>query len=116
MMATRRTTKKKEVSSRKAGRTEKTAVTELNLGKELTIAKVADWHQKLTGIFDVREPISVDGGDIERIDSTGLQLLVALMKEAEATGVEIKWSAASELLQKNANHLGLSAVLHLDTS
>jgi anti-anti-sigma factor len=113
-MVTRSTTKKKGVKGRRASRAKKAAVTELDLGKVLTIAQVAEWHQKLTGIFDLRETISLNGGDIEKIDSAGLQLLVALKKEAEAAGVEMRWSAASGLLKRNANQLGLGAMLHLD--
>jgi anti-anti-sigma factor len=114
-MAAKGTTRKKRVGSRRAGKAQEKAVAELDLGKVLTIAQVADWRQKLVGVFDLREPIVVNGGDIEKIDSAGLQLLVALMKEAEATGAKIEWKAASDLLKQNATQLGLNGVLRLET-
>jgi anti-anti-sigma regulatory factor len=114
-MVTRRVGKKKGIRARKTSRAKKAAATELDLGKVLTIAQVEDWHQRLAGIFDLREPISLNGGDIEKIDSAGLQLLVALMKEAEAIGVQVNWGAVSNLLKQNANQLGLGAILRLNT-
>jgi anti-anti-sigma factor len=113
-MVTKGITKKKRASSRRAGQKKEKAVAELDLGKVLTISQVADWREKLVGVFDLREPIVINGGDIEKIDSAGLQLLVALMKEADATGAKIEWRAASELLKQNASQLGLDGVLHLE--
>jgi anti-anti-sigma regulatory factor len=114
-MAARSTSRKKAVGGRGAGKAKKTAATKVDFGKTLTIAQVADWQQKLSGIFDLREPVSLDAGDIEKIDGAGLQLLVALMKEAEAAGVPIEWRACSEVLQQNAIRIGLGHVLHLET-
>ncbi len=113
-MAIKRTTKKK--ATRSGSRGKKSPVVELDLGNSLTIADMEVWQKKLIGIFDLREPVSFKGGGIEKIDSAGLQLLVAVMKEAGQAGVEITWSSASELLRRNAEQLGLGAELNLDAS
>ncbi len=115
-MAIKRTTKKKATPGRGVGRAGKHQVAELDLGKVLTIADMEAWQKKLIGIFDLREPVSIKGGDIEKIDSAGLQLLLAIMKEADRAGVEIKWSSASESLRRNAEQLGLGTELRLDAS
>lgn len=115
-MAIRRTSKKKAASGSGKSGAKMAPVTEFDLGKTLTIAQVADWHYKLAGVFDLRESIFLEGGGIEKIDSAGLQLLAALMKEAEEVGVEVRWSAVSKPLRRNADQLGLRSILKLDAS
>jgi phospholipid transport system transporter-binding protein len=58
-------------------------------------------------------PVVVDGSAVERIDTAGLQLLVALARRQQQAGRELQWKAAStEIIQCGAR-LGLIDALGL---
>ncbi len=83
------------------------------LGSALTIADVTEWREKITVVFDLTEPIRLEGGEIDQVDGAGIQFLVAVMQEAVSKGIEVSWVGVSEVLQNAAEQLGLSDVLHL---
>ncbi len=86
----------------------------LDLGKELVISDALEWHQKILAAFDHAAEIILDGGKIEQIDGIGLQLLVAIFKQAANTGVRVVWSGVSDTLLVSAAQLGLVDILCLD--
>ncbi len=88
----------------------------LDLGDVLVIADVLEWHQKIIAVFESGGEISIDGGRIEQIDGAGLQLLVAVIKEAVAKKVKVVWKDVSDTLYNAAAQLGLSGILLLDES
>jgi len=59
------------------------------------------------------DPLLVDGGGVERIDTAGLQLLVALVRRQTQAGRRLIWKAASPALLKCTERLGLSEALGL---
>lgn len=103
--------KKKGVAVR---RKPKTAPECLVLGESILISNVTDWRDKMVAVLAGREEIKIDGSAVEHIDGTGLQLLVALVKEAASNKTNIAWQSASDVLQHNAAQLGLTEALNLD--
>ncbi len=101
--------KKGVTVSRKA----ETAIS-FSLGEAIVIANVQVWHEKMLAAISDQDEIILDGCEIEHIDGTGLQLLVAFMKEAVARNVSISWRSASDVLRQNATQLGLTEILGLD--
>lgn len=83
----------------------------LNLGDSLTIAGVAELHQKMSTILETGEAITMQGNEIKQIDGAGLQLLAALIKEAVELGVEIRWGGISDSLRQGVRQLGLNEAL-----
>ncbi len=83
----------------------------INLGDRLTIAGVAERRREMSAALDSGGPVVLQGGEIRQIDGAGLQLLAALIKEAAATGVAIRWDGISDALQQGARQLGLNEVL-----
>jgi phospholipid transport system transporter-binding protein len=57
--------------------------------------------------------VLVDGSAVERVDTAGLQLLVAFVQHQTAQGRKVSWTSASDALGRAANRLGLAACLHL---
>lgn len=130
--ASKRTTNKKTVAKKTATTTTKRAPRKksvepksesivsssgiLDFGDTLVISNVQEWHQKIASVFDSADKIKLNGGSIEQIDGTGLQLVAAIIKEAAARNIEVTWSAVSETLRDSAAQLGLSTVLHLDAT
>ncbi len=84
------------------------------LGTDMVISNIREWREKMLASLSGAKEIVLDGGEVEHIDCTGLQLLVALMREAAANKTNVSWRSASEVLKDNASQLGLTVVLSLD--
>lgn len=56
----------------------------------------------------------VDGSAVERVDTAGLQLLVAFVKHHESRGRPVGWTAASPELLRAARQLDLLTAARLD--
>jgi ABC-type transporter Mla MlaB component len=59
------------------------------------------------------DPVVVDGSAVERVDTAGLQLLVALARRQQQNGRRLEWKAASSELMKCGERLGLIGALGL---
>ncbi len=86
----------------------------LDLEQALTISEVSEWHDKFLVLCDAGNPFSLNGGSLDIVDGTGLQLLAALMKEASEMHVAITWVAATDQLMHAADSIGLRCALGLD--
>ncbi|MEJ0100940.1 MAG: STAS domain-containing protein [Pseudomonadota bacterium] len=84
----------------------------LNLESSCTLRETADLQFSLVAAKG--DPIIIDGGAVERIDTAGLQLLVALALEQRHAGRRLEWKAASAELRKCAQRLALFEVLGLE--
>jgi phospholipid transport system transporter-binding protein len=62
------------------------------------------------------DPVVVDGSAVERVDTAGLQLLVALAQRQQQSGRRLEWKAASPEIIKCGERLGLIGALGLGTS
>ncbi len=59
------------------------------------------------------DTVIVDGALVERVDTAGLQLLVAFALDQARAGRSLRWSGASDLLVRSSRRLGLDTVLGL---
>jgi anti-anti-sigma regulatory factor len=59
------------------------------------------------------DPVVVDGSAVERIDTAGLQLLVAFARRQKEAGRRLHWEAASPALLSGSARLGLNEALGL---
>jgi phospholipid transport system transporter-binding protein len=57
--------------------------------------------------------VLVDGSAVERVDTAGLQLLLAFVQHQATQGRKVSWTSASDALDRAAARLGLAASLHL---
>jgi anti-anti-sigma regulatory factor len=60
-----------------------------------------------------RGALRLDGAEVSRVDTAGLQLLVAAIATARTAGVAAEWQAASPALVDAARQLGVGALLSL---
>lgn len=86
----------------------------------ITLPESLSIHQIESQLGDLRlafqsdaETYNLEGSKIETIDTSGLQLLLALIKSAQKADKTIKWSSTSEQLTTSASKLGLSEMLML---
>jgi anti-anti-sigma regulatory factor len=84
------------------------------LDETVVISGVMELREKLAAAVTSHDEVVIDGSAVEKIDGTGLQLLVALMKQAVSSNTAISWSSASDLLLDSAAQLGLIEILGLD--
>jgi anti-anti-sigma regulatory factor len=77
---------------------------------DFTIAQADDVKKQLTRILTQPAPVTLDLSSIRRIDTAGLQVLAAFIRERRAAGRPVECSGASESFTVTAHMLGLGAV------
>ncbi|WP_348674708.1 STAS domain-containing protein [uncultured Abyssibacter sp.] len=87
----------------------------VDLNGELSIREIATLHAQLMDARNSEQPVTLDGQDIVRVDTPGLQLIASFVTERKRFGRQTDWSAASEVLVDGARLLGLESVLALDS-
>ena len=111
-------TKRVSTSTKKKGvavkRKPKATSNVIALGESVLISEAAEWREKMMAAVSDNDEVVLDGGEVERIDGVGLQLLVALMKEAGSSNTAVGWKSASDALLESAAQLGLIEILSLD--
>ncbi|MCF6282936.1 MAG: STAS domain-containing protein [Candidatus Polarisedimenticolaceae bacterium] len=92
------------------------ASNQINLGSSLGIQEVAQVLAEIKTAFDLGSPVELNGGDVERVDGAGLQLLCMLIKTGGEQEVSVSWQSASETLIDGAKQLGLQDLLQMKES
>ncbi|MGH8580161.1 MAG: STAS domain-containing protein [Gammaproteobacteria bacterium] len=85
----------------------------MELDPELRIGQVQALSEKLRSVLEARHGISLDASRIEIIDTCGLQLLAAFVRDAGDLGMALRWDGASEPFRKAAKLLDLEQHLKL---
>jgi len=79
----------------------------------LDITVVATYLEKLTEMLEKHKSIVLNGGELERVDGAGLQLLLAFFNESKTLNISVKWQECSEVLKKSAHLSGLTGTLEI---
>lgn len=85
----------------------------LRLEAALDIAHAAQFKTTLDTALSGEKSLSLDGGEVSRVDAAGLQLLLAFVRQCKALEIELSWDSASETLRDAAAGLGLAQALQL---
>ncbi len=80
----------------------------------LDITMAATYHEKLTEMLNKYKSIALNGGEIDRIDGAGLQMLAAFFIAAKSLNISVKWQACSDILKKSADLSGLTGSLRIE--
>jgi anti-anti-sigma regulatory factor len=85
----------------------------LALSPDCTVAASAALKSSLLGIL--REPASVtlDIAAVQRIDTAGIQLITAFVRERESLGLPIEWRGTAPAFASAARLLGVATLLRL---
>ena len=89
------------------------ARTRFSCGDALDIRQVAALHDRLKKALLRSSTIELLADRVERADTAGLQLLVALVAETEQCGGAVSWKKPSRALIDAATLLGLERALGL---
>lgn len=88
-------------------------VTVIDCGNSLDIRGIEEFRAGLVHAFEAEKPISLLAKDIDRIDTSGLQILCALVHDAKAKNISVKWESPSQAMLDAARYTGLTESLGL---
>lgn len=83
------------------------------LQKFSDISKAEGLQEKLETYFNDGVSVTIDASQVERIDTSAMQVLLALMSAMEKQHLQASISNPSEPFLKAASLLGVSDFLHL---
>lgn len=86
----------------------------LTLPEALCISEAGRLYRELMSLLSGRQPITLNGSQVETADTAGMQVLTAFHREANRIGISIRWQEPSASLTRAAVTLGLSEELHLE--
>jgi anti-anti-sigma regulatory factor len=78
-----------------------------------TIRTINALQTELAERLDESGPLRIDGTAVDRVDTAGLQLLAAFVRDLRAQARPVEWVGCSDALNKAAQALGLHAALCL---
>jgi phospholipid transport system transporter-binding protein len=84
----------------------------VQLPADCRMAAQAALKAELLGALNA-SAIVLDGGQVERVDTAALQLLVVFRRELDARGGTLAWQGTSSALSEAAGLLGLAQLLNL---
>jgi anti-anti-sigma regulatory factor len=87
--------------------------TSVDLPENLTITNVETLHELLEPYIQSSNDIILAAGDVNRVDTAGLQTLYAFSRSLHSRGIGLKWSSPSKELMTAAEQLGLKTLMAL---
>ncbi|MFK5894262.1 MAG: STAS domain-containing protein [Pseudomonadota bacterium] len=90
-------------------------ISEIIFDEVLDITMALQYHEQLNQLLNDQKQITLNAEKIERIDGAGLQLIVAFVIAADKLNMKVTWTGVSEIFKKNANILGVTDILELNS-
>lgn len=84
----------------------------VRLPADCRLAAVEPLASRLADALAARS-VALDGGEVARIDTAGLQLLLVFQREATQRAVPWRWLDVSEVMDEAAATLGLTQALDI---
>jgi len=84
-----------------------------DLPRRCTIADAMALREDLLLQFGSGQPITLNAGPVQDIDTSGLQLLTAFARDMTAAGRPVRWQSPPAVLTQGAARLGLATALGL---
>lgn len=78
----------------------------VRLGAQVDISMASMLYQQLSSALDTEDTPVLDGSETERIDTAGIQILMAFRIQAERQGRDWEWLNRPECLEKAEVLLG----------
>jgi anti-anti-sigma regulatory factor len=80
---------------------------------DLTIVQVDEYQTEIIPIIDEHDVIIIDDSELTRIDTIGVQFILAVVTYIIAQGKEIEWQSKSKVLKESLQQLGISDAILL---
>jgi ABC-type transporter Mla MlaB component len=75
---------------------------------ELTIAQVDEYKVSILSEIDELEVIELDDSDLQRIDTIGVQFILAVVTYIHAQGKQLDWNSSSIAFKDSLSQLGIT--------
>ena len=85
----------------------------VKLGTSIGIAQANELKEQLLKLFARKSAVTLDGTELERIDTATLQLLACFVQEATSRGITVKWKGPSDSVRATMALVGIGAALGL---
>lgn len=85
----------------------------LELGTHADVGHAAVLREAALAALDAADALRIDASRLDRVDTAGLQLLVAIVREADRRGLHVTWVAPPAQLVEAADALGLATPLQV---
>jgi phospholipid transport system transporter-binding protein len=96
-----------------AGTGQKAGSVAFAVAAECTVADSSSLKSGLAKLVDESDVVTLDISAVQRIDTAGLQVIAAFVRERESHGRQVKWQGSATALSTAARLLGLSTLLKL---
>lgn len=93
-----------------------TEATLIDCGGVLDITSVTAFREQCQMALESDQDVLLKADELERADTSALQVLAAFFQDAAAHSKSVRWQGTSEALCESAALLGLTELLHLNTS
>jgi anti-anti-sigma regulatory factor len=85
----------------------------IKLPSDLTIAQVSEYQSEILPLIDQENTITIDDSELTRIDTIGVQFILAVVTYIIAQGKEIVWQSKSTILRDSIKQLGINDAILL---
>lgn len=82
-------------------------VTTIKLPTDLTIAQVTEFKSDCLDIIAQASTITLDDSDVVKIDTIGVQFILAIIRLCVSQKKELIWQAQSQIVQDSISRLGM---------
>jgi ABC-type transporter Mla MlaB component len=89
------------------------SLTTLTLAAECMVSDAASLKERLAVLIGEPRPVTLDITALQRIDTAGLQLIVAFVRDRAGQGRTVEWQGSAPVLATAAQLLGLTSLLQL---
>ena len=88
-------------------------VSEVRCPVELRIGRLGELRETLLGVLARPSRVRLCADAVEVVDTTGVQLLIAFVRDAKVAGVSVEWSGVSSRMAEVVDVLGAAGKLGL---
>jgi ABC-type transporter Mla MlaB component len=85
----------------------------LALAAECTVSDALSLKERLAGLLEEPEAVTLDISALQRIDTAGMQVITAFVRERTGHGRPVEWLGTAPVLAAAARLLGLTSLLKL---
>ena len=83
------------------------------LSADCTVAESTALKSGLLEILREPTPVTLDIASVQRIDTAGIQLIAAFVRERDSLGLQVEWRGAAPAFTSAARLLGVASALRL---
>jgi ABC-type transporter Mla MlaB component len=98
---------------RKAAPQNEPASNTLVLAAECTVSDAGSLKERLASLLDAPQAVTLDITALQRIDTAGMQVITAFVRERAGHGRPVEWQGTAPVLASAAHLLGLTSLLKL---